>query len=346
VRHLLFERKARIEDVVSGPAAGLFQKRRALVLGGVAALLAGTHAFSQIAGRTYRVAALLPLSGLTAQPYLQALREGLAEHGFEEGRNLAIEPYYPDTRAEARAVDTSHHDLVFACTAYVTESVLAQKSATPVVFAWVADPVALGFVKNLARPGGRTTGVRNRYYELMQKRVELLRELLPGARRVAAFTMQFDAIALAVLRHARQAAARLGLEVFGVEAPAGWGGAMRAAAAGGADAALMLVPFAEYGMSLAAEDAVQAMLERKLPVMFSDLETVGRGGLIAYATDPADDVRRAADLIGRILKGADPGAIAVDQTARFQLAVNLKSARTIGVEVPRSILLRADKVFE
>lgn len=322
-------------------------KRRALLLGSAAAaLLRGLPASGQSTGRIHRLGAFLPMAGLAAAPYLEALRRRLAEHGFEEGRNLTLEPHYLSTRSEVRALDQSRYDVVFVCTSFLTEPVLAQKSATPVVFAWIADPVAWGFVKSLARPEGRATGVRNRYYELTQKRLELLREMLPSAKRVGAATTTLDAVAQAILEHAREAAARLGLELFGIDAPMGFGAALRKVAAAGADAVLVLIPFAEYGMRFAAEETVQFMLEHKMPMVFSDSESVELGGLISYAIDLTDSVRRAADLIARILRGAHPGAIAVDQAARFHLAVNLKSARAIGVEIPRSILVRADQVLE
>jgi len=129
--------------------------RRALVLGGAAALLAGTHAFSQTPGKTYRVAAFLTMAGLAAAPFLDALRERLAVQGFVEGRNLAIDPFYISPQGEVRAVDQSRYDAILVCTSYLTRPVLARDAGTPVVFVWVADPVGFGFVKDLARPGRR-----------------------------------------------------------------------------------------------------------------------------------------------------------------------------------------------
>ena len=321
-------------------------KRRTVVMGGVAALLAQTGALAQDPGRSYRVGALLPTAGLAARPYLAALRERLAAHGFDEGRNLTIEPRYPTSSTEVEGLIPEKLDAVFTCTSIVTGAALSATKSVPVVFAWVADPVASGFVQSLGRPGGRATGVRTPTFELTKKRLELLRELLPSATRVAMAALFFDATSQVNLRHAKDAASRLGFELIRIAGISGWSGAMRAAMDSGTQAVIVLTPFAVFGLRDDADEVVRLMLEHRIPVMFSDAESTELGGLISYSPDLLDEVRRAADLLAKVLRGMDPALIAVDQTVRFQLVVNLKAARAIGIEVPQSILLRADRVVE
>jgi putative ABC transport system substrate-binding protein len=321
--------------------------RRAFLAGGAAALgLARVPALAQQAGRVHRVGVLLPLAGLAAQPYLDAARRQLAAHGFVEGRNLQFEIRYGNAPSEARELAALKPDAFFALSTALAHPMHEAAGNAPLVFAWVADPVHAELVQSYARPGGSATGVANRYYELAQKRVELVRELLPAARRVAVAAGSFDYIVTTALDRAQAAAKRLDMTLVRAELGALRILALENALRDGAQAVLMLTPFAAYGMRFLAEEIVRFALERRVPMVFADLETVQQGGLMSYGTDLLADVRQAAELLARVLKGERPADMPVELAARFELAVNLKTARAIGVEVPRSILLRADRVIE
>jgi putative ABC transport system substrate-binding protein len=322
-------------------------RRRQLLLGGAAALgLGQVPALAQQLDRVYRVGVLLPTGGLAAQPYVAALRQQLGAHGFVEGRNLRLEIRYGFEAAEARDLAATRFDALLACTTILASAMHAAAGSTPLVFAWVADPVGAGLVRSYARPAGSATGIANRFYEMARKRVEVLRELLPGAVRVAAVAGIFDTTARAVLRHSEREAGRLGMVLIPTAGLGGWAVALERALAAGAQAILLITPFAVFGMRLAAEEMVAFSIERRMPAMFADAESVELGGLMFYGTDLLSDLRQAADLLARVLMGEKPGDIPVEQATRFELVVNLKTARAIGLEVPKSILLRADRVIE
>lgn len=347
MRHLLFGRKARFKEVASGFAAGPAVKRRALLLGVTAAgLLSQAGAFAQ-AGRAYRLGVLLPMNGQAGQPYVDAIRRQLAAHGLVESRNLHMAVQFAaGPWADATDLVRSKPDAILVCTTILTQSVQAAAGATPIVFAWVADPVYSKIVPSYSRPAGNVTGVANRFFELADKRLELLQELLPSARRVGVIAGVFDSALQVVLERFDALAPRLGLELMRREASFGWTATLEQLAAAGADAIMVLTPFSIFGIRWAAEEVVRFAKERRIPVVYSDLESVELGGLISYGNDLTGDLRQAADLLGRVLKGEKPGDIPIEQAARFELAVNLKTARAIGLEVPKSILLRADKVIE
>jgi putative ABC transport system substrate-binding protein len=284
--------------------------------------------------------------------YRSALRDRLATHGFVEGRNLKIDArgaagIFHEDRDVARELVTAKPDAIFTCTTRVTEAAQAATKSVPIVFVWVDDPVASGLVKSYARPGGNVTGVSNRLGELLVKRLELTRELLPRAKRVAVVgntvTMQskvFEAIEPAL----RKAAAQLGVELLEVAFRGSWDGAIVEAKKDGAEAVL---PFASFGDQLVAgEQVVQLTNHLRIPTLFADAGMAEKGGLISYGTNLVDDVQRGADLLARALKGAKPAESPVDQAARFELVVNLKTAKALGIKIPKSVLLRADRVIE
>ncbi|HEU0201615.1 MAG TPA: ABC transporter substrate binding protein, partial [Burkholderiaceae bacterium] len=200
------------------------------------------------------------------------------------------------------------------------------------------------------RPGGNATGVTNRYFELTVKRVELVRECMPAARRVALLPAKLsetgDTTFEIATRLAREAAARLGLELMSQDVLRGWTDGLRAAVEKGAQAAIVAVPFGPYGMRDRQREVIQQAIERQIPVVFSDRESVEAGGLMSYATNAIEDVRRGADYLARVLKGESPSTLPVDQAAVFELAVNVEAARRIGLSVPQSVLLRADRVVD
>lgn len=177
--------------------------RRTILLGGAAsAMLAAVPVRAQRPGRAYRVGVLLATGGQAAEGYLQALRERLSTHGFVDGRNLSLAPFFStQSLQDARDVVAQKPDAILSLGTYLTQAVQAATSSVPTVFCWVADPVHAGLMTNLARPGGNMTGVTSRSFELLAKRLELVRELLPSAKRVAVASHVWGRRARATGRH-------------------------------------------------------------------------------------------------------------------------------------------------
>jgi putative ABC transport system substrate-binding protein len=314
------------------------------------AMLAAPLAHAQKAGRKYRVGVLLA-SGPRMERYRAALVERLAGHGFVEGRNLEIDARgasgnFSDDREYVRRMVAAGADAILAFSTRATEAAIAASKSVPIVFVWVPDPVVAGIVKSYARPGGNTSGVSNRLGELLHKRLELARELLPRAKRVAVVGVSFTDEFAALAPELRKTAARLGIDLleFVTADRIGWDATINSARGFGAE---VLVPFASFADSpVTGELIVEAANRQRIPVIFADAEMVERGGLISWGTSLVDDVRRAADLLARVLKGTKPADLPVDQASRFEMVVNLKTAKAIGLAVPRSVLLRADRVIE
>jgi putative tryptophan/tyrosine transport system substrate-binding protein len=188
--------------------------------------------------------------------------------------------------------------------------------------------------------------VSTRQLELVVKRFELLRQLLPKAKRVALLAFFYDPAFQAAGPLIRQSAARFGFELRDVDQMAGYEGPLRAAADAGASAILSYFPMVGSGQQLTAEAVIAFARERRMVTMMSDAEDAALGGTLSYGTDPFLMARLASDQVARVLKGVRPAELPVDQISRFELVVNLKAARAIGVTVPSSILVRADRVIE
>jgi putative ABC transport system substrate-binding protein len=316
------------------------------------ATLAALPLRAQLAARQYRVGMLVPVSGLVAAPYIAAARDQLAKHGFVEGRNLRLDVRIPEDFgaregiAKTRELIALKPDALLVLGTPLTQAAVSATETVPIVFAWVADPHASGILKDLARPERNATGVTNRFFELAAKRVELARELVPSVKRLAMAANYFESTLETAMRFAQRTADRLELELARVEVGGSWAHGVELSLKSGAQAMLAMTPFEFFGLRFAAEQVIASSVERRFPVIFSNVETVDVGGLASYATRLADDVRRAADVLARILSGERPRDLPVDQAARFELAINLKTAREIGLQVPPSLLVRADRVIE
>lgn len=303
--------------------------------------------------RSVRVGVICSFSPLAGLKYLDLLRERLATHGFAEGRNLTIEAKFPlstDARDRARTsaleLIADKVDVIFVLTTNLTLGAQAATESVPIVFAWVADPVAAGIVKDLRSPGGNTTGVSTRYPELIIKRLELLHELVPAAKRVAVLAWTFDSTLEAAMHAAQPTAERLGIELDRQSAPYAWASAVQSAIATGAQAMLV-----EASLSTSwAQDHTQLLVEQALrhrfPVVHIDHGAIELGGLVSYATQPADTLQRGADILARVLNGESPATLPVDLAAGVEMVLNLKTARAIGVDLKPSILARASRLIE
>ncbi len=228
-----------------------------------------------------------------------------------------------------------------------TEAVLAARQATsaiPIVFGTASDPVGTGLVASLARPGGNVTGLSNQSAELAGKRLELLREVLPGLRRLAIMANIGSPIGVLEMRDVQAAARTLGIEVAPLEI-------RRAEDIAPAFEALKVQVDALYvvGDALTAANRTRIItlaLGARLPTIFNTRDFVQAGGLMSYAPNYPAQFRRAAELVDKILRGTKPGDIPVEQPTKFELVLNLTTAKALGLTIPKSFLLRADEVIE
>jgi len=290
-----------------------------------------------------------------ADPHVhEAFRQGLRDLGYVEGRNVVIE--YRDAEGKLERLPALAAELValkvdVIVTGGGTPTALAAKQATrtvPIVFIAVGDPVTSGLVTSLARPGGNVTGLTSLAPELVGKWLELLTQAVPGVSRVA-FLWQPGVIGERtekdMLKAADVAARALGVRLQFVEArgPADIDRAfsdMTRTRAG----ALTVLPYAMFNSE--RRRLVDLAAKNRLPTVYSFREYVDAGGLMAYGPNLADLIRRAATYVDKILKGAKPADLPVEQPTKFELVINLKTAKALGLTIPPSLLGRADEVIQ
>jgi ABC-type uncharacterized transport system substrate-binding protein len=293
-------------------------------------------------------------TNLAAVPHLvEAFRQGLRELGYVEGRNIVIEyrsaeghlERFPSLVAELVALQV---DVILVAN---TRAALAAEQATrtlPIVFASVPDPVKEGLVKSLARPGGNITGVSILAAELVGKRLELLKQAVPRATRIAVLWHPGDYVERTerdMLKEAEAVARALGvrLQFVGARAPEHFDKAFAEMATARADA-LTVLPSVQF--STEVRRLADLTAKNRLPAVFPVREFVDAGALMSYGPDFADGYRRAATYVDRILKGAKPADLPVEQPTKFELVINLKTAKALGLTIPQSVLVRADQVIE
>jgi putative tryptophan/tyrosine transport system substrate-binding protein len=332
-------------------------RRILLVASAASALLAAAPGLAQQSGRTYRLGLLSTGPTPTASrpnPNVKAFRSALRELGYIEGRNLVIEERYADGKRDrlaelARELTRANVDVILAATTLAAAEAQRVTRTTPIVMGSAADPVAAGLIASLGRPAGNVTGLTLETPDLIAKRLELLKETLPALRRIGAFYpgewRSFAVVARWI--EASQAAARelgLPLEMMDLSLePERWDAVFREAAAAGIDAVMVMETgvYFSHGARLA-----QACVKSRLPGIFPFREQAEAGGLMAYGANVADLWRRAAGYVDRIFKGANPGDLPVEQPTKFDLVINAKTAKALGITLPQSIRLRADKVIE
>jgi putative ABC transport system substrate-binding protein len=289
-----------------------------------------------------------------ASPHLiEAFRQGLRDLGYVEGRNVEIE--YRDAEGRPERLPGLAAELVAlkvdVILAGSTPQALAAKQATrtlPIVFASAPDPVTSGLVTSLARPGGNVTGLSNIAPELVGKRLELLKQAVPGVSRVAVLWQpggSGEHTGKDMLKEAEVAGRALGVRLQFVEArgPADFDRAFSDMTRAHASALTSL------GGSMFFNERrrlVDLAAKNRLPAVYPQREFVDAGGLMAYGPDLADKFRRAATYVDRILKGARPADLPVEQPTKFELVINLKAAKALGLTIPPSLLARADHVVE
>jgi len=278
-------------------------------------------------------------------------RGALSELGYVEGQNITIVYRFAEgnfERLPAQAAEIVAAKVVLIV-AVVTQASIAAARATktiPIVMAGVSDPVGAGLVASLGRPGGNVTGTSSMSAEVVGKSVEVLKEAFPNTSRLAVIWNPDNAIfQRQMLREAELAAATLGIRMaaFGVRGLEDLEGAFEGLAARNSDAILVL---GDPILNLHAARIVASVRRSRLPAMYGAREMMTAGGLMCYAPDIAEQFRRAAIYVDKILKGAKPEELPVEQPTKFELVVNFKTAREMGFTLPSALLFRADEIIE
>jgi putative ABC transport system substrate-binding protein len=317
---------------------------------GLAVLAAPLAPDAQQASKVSRIGYLYFGTADPGTPLLEAFRQGLRDLGWIEGQNIAIEVRYAEGKGDqlpelAAELVRRKVDLIFAS---ATPAALAAKHATttiPIVIGFVGDPVGSGVVASLARPGGNITGWTHLAgHELAGKRLELIREAVSGATRIGAlwnpanpgnepFVRQLEATALGL---------KVQLHSVGVQDPKDLDSAFAALARQRAEALVVVAD----PMFLAQRDRIIALAARsRLPTMYPSIDLVEAGGLMAYSVDLPEMYRRGASYVDRILKGARPADLPVERPTRFYFVINRRTAKALGLTIPASLLLKADRII-
>jgi putative ABC transport system substrate-binding protein len=284
-------------------------------------------------------------------PFVAAFHQGLSETGYIEGKSVTIEYRWAEGRFDrlpALAADLVSHKVDVIVASGGPPSALAAKNATseiPIVFTGVSNPVELGLVASLARPGGNLTGFSLMGFELQAKRFELVSELVPQARVIALLVNPSEPVAEALIREVQEAARTKNVQLSVLRAgseseiDAAFGSLLRLNAG-----ALVVVgdPF----FDARHEQLVALPARHAVPTIYQSRIYAAVGGLITYGPSIASNYRQAGIYAGRILKGEKPADLPVQQPAQFELVINLKTAKALGLTVPQSILARADEVIE
>jgi putative ABC transport system substrate-binding protein len=325
--------------------------RRTFLAGtGAVFLAAPLAAWAQPAARIPRIGYLAPSLSPEASRLIGAFRQGLRELGYVEGQNISLEfrsaegsaDRFPALAAELVALKV---DVIVAG---ATLAVLPAKQATgtiPIVFPIHTDPVGAGLVASLARPGGNVTGLSFSSEDLTGKRMELLKETIPGVTRIAVLWKSPNAAALVQLKAAEVAARALAvsLQILEVRGAEDLEKALQSATQGSSGALLVVDdPFT----FLLRKGIVGLAAKSHLPAMYGPREFAIDGGLMSYGANLEDMFRHAATYVGKILKGAKPADLPVEQPTKFELVINLKTAKALGLTIPPSVLGRADEVIQ
>jgi putative tryptophan/tyrosine transport system substrate-binding protein len=284
------------------------------------------------------------------QRYLEAFRQGLHELGYVEGQNIAIEPRLAEGKhdrlpALAAGLVRSKVDVIVAMSGAATQAAQQATRTIPIVMSLVNDPVGSGLVASLARPGGNITGLTIMAPDLAGKQFQLLKEMVPKVSLVALLTNPDNPASAPFLREANAGAQALGVRLQTLEArnPQEIDSAFAAMTRERAGALLILPD----GIFLSQRRQIAELaVKRRLPSVYGTPEYAEAGGLMTYSPNRLDQQRRAATFVDKILKGAKPADLPVEQPAKFELVINLRTAKAIGLTIPPSLLQRADQIID
>jgi len=319
------------------------------LLGG-AAVVWPIAARAQQAGKVHRIGVLETISTTLNVANFYALREGLRQLGYAEGQNLVIEYRSADGRDDrfpglARELLALKVDVIVTRGTPAAKAVKNATSTVPVVMTASGDPVGVGLVTSLARPGGNITGLSAIVGELSPKRLELIREIVPGLARIAVLANTSNDAVRRDWARIETAARSLGVQAqpLDLRESDALGPTFDDASARRADALVVVIDAITQANQ---QRIVDLAMKHRLPAIYSSREFVDAGGLISYGVSYPDLYRRAATYVDKILKGTKPADLPVVQPTKFELVINLKTAKALGIEVPPTLLARADEVIE
>ena len=330
----------------------MISRRTLLTALGAGALAPPFGSFAQPSVKVHRMG-VLSTSPPTAStmPFRDAFEQGLREHGYVEGRNLLIEQRYSEGKPERMAEQAAELvrlkvDLILAPVTPQARAALNATTTIPIVTVMGADPVATGLVRSLARPGGNVTGLTQQSPDLSAKQLQYLNEAVPGGvRRVAVIWNPSNPGHPPSFRQLEVGARAMQIELQSFEARSPE--EMDTALAGLARRSVTgLIVYDDPTAFVARRRIVEVAAQNRIPAIYGSRVYVDEGGLMSYSADLTDLFRRSADYVGKILKGAKPADLPVQQPTKFELAINLKTAKAIGLTIPSAVLLRADRVTE
>lgn len=311
-------------------------------------LVAPLAAEAQPTAKSPRIGVLFGTTPASEAPRVEAFRQGLRDLGYVEGQTIALEYRWAEGQFDHVALLAAELvrlpvDVLVTGGPLTTRAAKDATQTIPIVMAMVNDPVGAGFVASLARPGGNLTGLSTMASELAAKRLELLRELRPTLSRVALLWSPINPGAVAALQEAEVAAHAWGvtLLLYEIHSPNDFQGVFQAATQGRAEAAMILGPVANTHRSRLVDLAA----EHRLPAIYNRREFVDDGGLMTYGPSLTEMGRRAATYVDKILKGAQPADLPVEQPTTFELTINLKTAQALGLTIPPSLLFQATEVI-
>jgi putative ABC transport system substrate-binding protein len=323
---------------------------RPLTIAIAVAILTFTHPVGAEQARVYRIGFISPASSSAMAARDEAFRQGLRALGYIVGQNITIEYRWADGKNErlpgfAAELVNLKLDIIVTHGGEATRAVQQVSTTIPIVIAAADDPLASGLVASLARPGGNITGLSILTPDLTGKRLELLRAILPGLIRVAVLWNPGNPISEPELRKAEVAAPSLGLQLqsLAVRDPRDFASAFSSMKRERADALFLLSDAMFFGRR---KEIVDLAASNRLPLVAHLREFADAGGLMTYGPNVLELHRRAATYVDKILKGAKPADLPVEQPTKFDLVINLKAARALGITVPASFLGRADHVIE
>jgi len=321
----------------------------AVVLG-LSLILAPRAVETQQPAKIPRIGVLSGGTPTTYAPRHEAFRQGLRELGYVEGKNIVLEYRYAEGKQERLSVLAAelvrlNVDLILT---YGEPQIRAAKQATqtiPIVAGLAGDLVGSGYAASLGRPGGNITGLVTIAPEAAAKRLELLKAAFPKVSRVAMLWNPTNPVNAAVVRETETATPTLGVQLlsFEVRRSGDFDGVFRAALRGRADA---LIAHGDSVLLTHRAQIVDFAAKNRLPAMYGNQDYMDVGGLMFYGPNVAEMLRRAATYVDRILKGAKPGDLPIEQPTKFEFVINMKTAKALGLTIPQSVLLRADEVIQ
>jgi putative ABC transport system substrate-binding protein len=317
---------------------------------GVALFSVGAPSVAQPPPRVVRIGYLSPSSQAAARALAQSFVQGMRDRGYADGKNLVVDYRWAEGRHErlpalAAELVELKPDVLVTATVFATRAAQQATASIPIVMVAVADPVGQGFVSSLARPGGSITGLSGQYEDLIQKMLELLNSMVPQVSRVAVLVDQSSPVHSKWLRDLQVGARALGVKLLPmkVSGPDELDNSFATLAKEHPEALRQLPGTLVFTLR---KEVVDLALRRQLPAIGPWREFAEAGGLMSYGQNLPENYKSAATYVDKILKGAKPGDLPVEQPTNFELVINLKTAKTLGISVPQSLLLRADKVIE